>query len=126
MQWFKNRIDAKILIEEFRRQFNEVRPHSSLGNLTPAEFKLRLLTTNPRARVDGRIEKPDIFVQSDPESARHDALATQGQSIYSGRRLNRPNSEFFCSQTLGAPEPARFHQSDTKLPCLSTRAVHSR
>lgn len=39
MQWFKNRIDAKILIEDFRRQFNEVRPHSSLGNLTPAEFK---------------------------------------------------------------------------------------
>ncbi|MGQ7385843.1 integrase core domain-containing protein, partial [Streptococcus suis] len=39
MQWFKNRIDAKILIEEFRRQFNETRPHSALGNLTPAEFK---------------------------------------------------------------------------------------
>ena len=38
MQWFNNRIDAKILIEEFRRQYNEVRPHSSLGQLTPAEF----------------------------------------------------------------------------------------
>jgi putative transposase len=39
MQWFKNRIDAKVVIEEFRRQFNEVRPHSSLGQLTPVEFK---------------------------------------------------------------------------------------
>ena len=47
MQWFKNRIDAKILIEEFRREFNEVRPHSSLGQLTPAEFKRKLSTTNP-------------------------------------------------------------------------------
>jgi putative transposase len=47
MQWFKNRIDAKILIEEFRRQFNEVRPHSSLGQLTPAEFKLKLSTMSP-------------------------------------------------------------------------------
>jgi putative transposase len=47
MQWFKNRIDAKILIEDFRRQFNKVRPHSSLGQLTPAEFKRRLSTTNP-------------------------------------------------------------------------------
>jgi len=47
MQWFKNRIDAKILIEEFRRQFNETRPHSALGNLTPAEFKRSLSTTNP-------------------------------------------------------------------------------
>jgi hypothetical protein len=27
MQWFKNRIDAKVLIEELRRQFNEVQPH---------------------------------------------------------------------------------------------------
>jgi len=47
MQWFKNRIDAKILIEEFRRQFNETRPHSALGNLTPAECKRNLSTTNP-------------------------------------------------------------------------------
>jgi len=47
MQWFKNRIDAKILIEEYRRQFNETRPHSALGNLTPAEFKRNLSTTNP-------------------------------------------------------------------------------
>jgi putative transposase len=51
MQRFKNRIDAKILIEEFRRQFNEVRPHSSLGNLTPVEFKSRLLTTNPESAI---------------------------------------------------------------------------
>ena len=49
MQWFKNRIDAKILIEEFRRQFKEVRPHSSLGQLTPAEFKQKLLTMSPEA-----------------------------------------------------------------------------
>ena len=42
MQWFKNRIDAKILIDGFRREYNEVRPHSSLGQLTPVEFKLML------------------------------------------------------------------------------------
>ena len=51
MQWFKNRIDAKILIEEFRRQFNEVRPHSSLGQLTPAEFKRRLSIANPEKAI---------------------------------------------------------------------------
>ena len=43
MQWFKSRIDAKILIEHFRREYNEVRPHSSLGQLTPAQFKRNLL-----------------------------------------------------------------------------------
>jgi putative transposase len=52
MEWFRNRIDAKITIEQFRRQYNEVRPHSSLGNLTPAEFKQQLsTTTNPEAAV---------------------------------------------------------------------------
>lgn len=51
MQWFKNRFDAKILIEEFRREYNEVRPHSSLGQLTPAEFKQRDSTTNPARAI---------------------------------------------------------------------------
>src|SRR5450631_3277545 len=51
MQWFKNRIDAKILIEEFRRQFNEVRPHSSLEQLTPAEFKRTKSTISPTAAI---------------------------------------------------------------------------
>jgi len=52
MEWFRNRIDAKITIEQFRRQYNEVRPHSSLGNLTPAEFKQQLnVTTNPEAAI---------------------------------------------------------------------------
>ena len=49
MQWFKNRIDAKFLIEDFRREFNEVRPHSSLGQLTPAEYKLKLSQLSPTA-----------------------------------------------------------------------------
>lgn len=51
MQWFKNRIDAKILIEEFRRQFNEIRPHSSLGQLTPEQFKQTLSTSNPQRAI---------------------------------------------------------------------------
>jgi putative transposase len=51
MQWFKSRIDAKVIIEDFRRHFNEIRPHSSLGQLTPLEFKRRLLqsATDPGA-----------------------------------------------------------------------------
>ena len=48
MQWFKNRIDAKILIEDFRYQFNEIRPHSSLGQRTPLEFKRQLLQSAPQ------------------------------------------------------------------------------
>jgi putative transposase len=51
MQWFKNRIDAKILIEAFRREFNEVRPHSSLRQLTPAAFKQKLSTMTPEGAI---------------------------------------------------------------------------
>ena len=51
LHWFKNRIDAKILIEGYRREYNEVRPHSSLGQLTPAEFKLTLLQPNPARAI---------------------------------------------------------------------------
>ena len=38
MHWFKNRVEAKVVIEDWRREYNEDRPHSSLGNLTPAEY----------------------------------------------------------------------------------------
>lgn len=38
MEWFRSRAEAKVIIEAWRRHYNHVRPHSSLGNLTPAEF----------------------------------------------------------------------------------------
>jgi putative transposase len=39
LQWFRNRVEARVGIEQWRRHYNEVRPHSSLGYLTPMEFK---------------------------------------------------------------------------------------
>jgi putative transposase len=51
MQWFKNRIDAKVVIDDWRRSYNEVRPHSSLQNLTPAEYARRISTRNPEHAV---------------------------------------------------------------------------
>ena len=41
VEWFRSRAEAKI-IETWRRHYNEVRPHSSLGYLTPNEFVARL------------------------------------------------------------------------------------
>jgi putative transposase len=41
MEWFRNRQEASVVIESWRQHFNEVRPHSSLGYLTPKEFMLR-------------------------------------------------------------------------------------
>ena len=51
MEWFRNRIDAKIVIENWRRHYNEVRPHSSLGNLTPAEFKHQQSQPSPEGAI---------------------------------------------------------------------------
>ncbi len=51
MQWFKNRIDAKVVIEDWRQMYNGVRPHSSLKNLTPAEYAKRTSTTSPQQAV---------------------------------------------------------------------------
>src|SRR6476660_9343338 len=36
--WFTSLADARHTIEEWRCDYNEQRPHSSLGQLTPADF----------------------------------------------------------------------------------------
>lgn len=36
---FSSLREAKVIIETWRRDYNEVRPHSSLGQLTPREFR---------------------------------------------------------------------------------------
>jgi len=51
MQWFKNRIDAKVAIEDWRKMYNGVRPHSSLGNLTPTEYAERISNNTPEIAV---------------------------------------------------------------------------
>ncbi len=35
MHWFTSRCDARQTIEKWRKDYNQVRPHSSLGNLPP-------------------------------------------------------------------------------------------
>lgn len=42
IEWFRNRIEAKVVIEQWRQHYNDVRPHSSLGYLTPNEFVRQL------------------------------------------------------------------------------------
>lgn len=40
--YFTSLVDAQTTIEAWRRDYNEVRPHSSLGDLTPAEFASKI------------------------------------------------------------------------------------
>ncbi len=39
MEWFRNRMEAKAVIEGWRVHYNVDRPHSSIGYLTPKAFK---------------------------------------------------------------------------------------
>ena len=62
--WFVSLPDAQQTIEKWRRDYNEQRPHSALGNLTPVEFVARLAAA-PRGReekVDNQINKAMIPV----------------------------------------------------------------
>jgi putative transposase len=41
IEWFRTRQEAVAMIENWRRHYNEVRPHSSLSYLTPMQFKAK-------------------------------------------------------------------------------------
>ena len=85
LQWFRNRVDARVGIEQWRRHYNEVRPHSSLGYLTPAEFKA---TAACRSDEGGR---------SPAEPAR--AAKEEHE-----QRLNRADRR--CSPVISGPKKA--------------------
>lgn len=58
--WFTGLNDARFTIEAWRRDYNHVRPHSSLGGLTPAEFAgqsaaLRSATPTSEPQIEKRI-----------------------------------------------------------------------
>ena len=72
LHWFRHRLDARVGIEEWRRHYNEVRPHSSLAYLTPHEFKAIATSTTgtgrsaaapPRAeQEERRTEEADVLI----------------------------------------------------------------
>lgn len=49
LEWFRSREEARVVIETWRRHYNHVRPHQSLNDLTPIEFKTRYDSTNQGA-----------------------------------------------------------------------------
>ena len=45
LESFRNRTDARVVIEAWRRHYNAVRPHSSLRQKTPHAFKNTITST---------------------------------------------------------------------------------
>ena len=57
---FGSVLEAKVLAKEWRRDYNHVRPHSSLGHRTPAEFGAMVPRADSAARR--RPEEPSVTV----------------------------------------------------------------
>jgi putative transposase len=49
LEWFRSRAEARVVIETWRRHYNHIRPHQSLKDLTPIEFKTRYDSINQGA-----------------------------------------------------------------------------
>lgn len=56
LEWFYSPAEAQVIVEEYRRHYNQQRPHSSLGYATPVE--MRRLTQDEAAREQ---EKPECL-----------------------------------------------------------------
>ncbi|MGA2906608.1 MAG: transposase, partial [Terracidiphilus sp.] len=49
--WFADLDEAKQLIESWRREYNESRPHRSLGERTPSEFASQIAASRDLAEA---------------------------------------------------------------------------
>jgi hypothetical protein len=61
LEWFRSRAEAKVVIETWRQHYNAVRPHSSLGYLTPEAFASRCKdATDDRDHGPQRAVSPEL------------------------------------------------------------------
>jgi putative transposase len=60
LEWFRSRAEAKVVIETWRRHYNHVRPHSSLKDLTPIEFKASYDSANQGAVLQLRMVRRSL------------------------------------------------------------------
>jgi putative transposase len=51
IEWFRTRPEATAVIESWRHHYNDVRPHSSLGQRTPTEFKQSMQPRNDESQA---------------------------------------------------------------------------
>lgn len=53
MEWFRNRLEARVVIEDWRQHYNQVRPHSSLNYETPEAFSRKVITSLLTGAIPG-------------------------------------------------------------------------
>ncbi|MBM3732678.1 MAG: transposase, partial [Acidimicrobiia bacterium] len=54
--WFMDLDDAREKIEDWRREYNDVRPHGAIGDRTP----MSLIRQAPEK--SGELERPEILI----------------------------------------------------------------
>lgn len=91
LHWFETLGEAKAIIEAWRRDYNESRPHSALKELAPAEFVRQLVllpeSTGPETPENSlqvwsgkprRINRYAIFVKTEYRAPVRAAIADGG------------------------------------------------
>ena len=58
VEWFRSREEARVVIEKWRQHYNEDRPHSSIGNLTPAAYAAGLARGDITPIIKPRSARP--------------------------------------------------------------------
>jgi len=56
--WFATLTEAKLVIEAWRREYNESRPHRALGERTPKEFACQLAASRELTSVQAAENSP--------------------------------------------------------------------
>jgi len=51
--WFETLAEARRIIERWRQDYNDCRPHSSLGNRTPSEYRVIVARPEEVRRTEG-------------------------------------------------------------------------
>ena len=52
VHWFENLTDARAMMQVWQQEYNEERPHRSLKNLTPLQYKAQWHTQSSQKLAD--------------------------------------------------------------------------
>ena len=64
--------EARVVIEDFRREYNQLRPHSKLGYQSPARFAQQLIPSpapvglRPPSAADGQTNNDNLTIETNP------------------------------------------------------------
>lgn len=87
LEWFRSRAEAKVVIEQWRQHFNAVRPHSSLGYLTPAVFAAQQQENDAASRQatgrDAAVSRASAPRPVAPRSSQGQSEPAQGATVSS-------------------------------------------